>query len=118
MAAERDGQLVTLAEDGHVVATADVEPLDDPNVVRASLHLDAGHLPVGTRSRLVDAVLDLPQTKERRKLEATVPLGDTEALSRLRARCEDVETRPAGASCLVDADLPTPDRSDRPDRPE
>jgi uncharacterized phage protein gp47/JayE len=113
MAPERDGRQVELTDDGQVVAAADVQPLD-PNVVRASLHADAGHLPVGTRSRLVDAVLDLPEAGEGRKLEATLPLGDTEGLDRLRARCQNVQTRPAGATCLVDAELPAGDRSDVP----
>ena len=76
-------------------------------MVRASLHAQAGHLPAGTRTRLVDAVLDLPQTRESNRLEATVPLGDAESLDRLRERCDEVLTRPAGASCLVDAALPT-----------
>ena len=85
---------------------ADVEALDDLNVLRASLHADAGPSPVGARRRLVDAVLDLPQTRQRRRLEATLPLGDSEGLEQLRARCEHVQTRPAGASVLVDAELP------------
>jgi len=117
MAPERNGCQVILGDDGRVVAAADVQPLD-PNVVRASLHAGAGHVPVGTRSRLVDAVLDLSEAGERRKLEATLPLGDTEALDRLRTRCQDVQTRPAGASCLVDAELPAGDRSDGPGGPE
>jgi hypothetical protein len=115
MAPEGTARQVLVADHGQVVAAAEVEPLDDQNVVRASLHVNAGHLPVGTHSRLVDAVLDLPQTKGRGKLEATVPLGDAEALDRLRARCRDVRTRPAGATCLVDAELPGP-RDQRADR--
>jgi hypothetical protein len=116
MAAERNGlhvelaengEVVTLAENGEVVALADVEPLEDQGVVRASLHAQSGHLPTGTRSRLVDAVLDLPETRESNRLEATLPLGDAESLDRLRERCDEVQTRPAGASCLVDAALPT-----------
>lgn len=98
---------VELAEDGQVLAAADVESLDVPGVVRASLHAESGHLPAGTRARLVDAVLDLPETIRGTRLEATVPLGDAESLDRLRTRCDDVETRPAGASCLVDASLHT-----------
>jgi uncharacterized phage protein gp47/JayE len=107
MARQQQGRQVELAEGGHVVATAEVEPLEDPSVIRASLHTEAGHLPTGTRARLVDAVLDLPETRQRRRLEATLPLGDAESLDRLRARCEGVVTRPAGASCLVDARLPS-----------
>ena len=106
MSGERSGRQVKVAEHGEVVAVADIEPTDDDSVVRASLHARAGHLPPGTRTRLVDGVLDLPQTADGNRLEATIPLGDGESLDRLRERCDDVRVRPAGASCLVDAALP------------
>jgi hypothetical protein len=104
--AEQNSRQVEVAEHGEVVAVADIEPTDDQGVVRASLHAQAGHLPTGARARLVDAVLDLPQTQESNRLEATLPLGDAESLGRLRERCDEVQARPAGASCLVDAALP------------
>ncbi len=107
MSADRDVRQIVVAEHGEVVAVADVEPTDDQGVIRASLHAQAGHLPTGARTRLVDEVLDLPQTKGGTRLEATLPLGDAESLDRLRERCDEVQTRPAGASCLVDAALPT-----------
>jgi uncharacterized phage protein gp47/JayE len=118
MAAEQNGRHIKLAEHGEVVALADVEPTDDHGVVRASLHAQAGHLPTGTRTRLVDAVLDLPQTQDSDRLEATLPLGDAESLDRLRERCDEVQTRPAGASCLVDAALPTDAADAQGSRPE
>ena len=122
MAAERNGRHVELAEDGEVVALADVEPIGDRGVIRAWLHAQSGHLPTGTRTRLVDAVLDLPETRLSNRLEATVPLGDVESLDRLRERCDEVQTRPAGASCLVDAAIPTasaaaPGAAGQPARP-
>ncbi|MFL6128887.1 MAG: hypothetical protein ACJ73E_07460 [Mycobacteriales bacterium] len=103
---DRHDQHVELTEDGRVVGVAAVHPVQDSPVVRAELHVEAGHVPVGTGARLVDAVLDLPETREGCRLEATVPIGDTESLDRLRDRCDAVETRPAGATCLVDATLP------------
>jgi hypothetical protein len=106
MSDERKGRQVKVTEHGEVVAVADVEPTDDQGVIRASLHAQAGHLPTGTRTRLVDEVLDLPLTTDSNRLEATIPLGDAESLDRLRERCDEVHTRPAGASCLVDAALP------------
>jgi len=105
MTAECNGSNIRLVEDGRVVAVADVETTDDPRVIRASLHAEAGHRPVGARARLVDAVLDLDETRRRHTLEATLPLGDVEALQRLRSRCCHVRTRPAGATCLVAAEL-------------
>ena len=112
MAAERNGYKIQLVEDGRLVAVADVETTDDPTVIRASLHAEAGHRPVGAGGSLVDAVLSLPETGRHNTLEATLPLGEVEALERLRSRCPDVRTRPAGSTCLVDARLPeSQDRS-------
>ena len=66
-----------------------------------------GTVRVGAGARLVDAVLDLDETRRRHTLEASLPLGDVDALQRLRSRCPDVRTRPAGATCLADAELPS-----------
>jgi hypothetical protein len=106
MAAHSPDRHVEIEQDGRVVRDAEVRPLPDHSVVRAELHVESGHLPVGTGAALVDAVLDLPESREGSKLEATLPIGDSEPLERLRERCETVDTRTAGASCLVDATLP------------
>jgi hypothetical protein len=47
---------------------------------------------------LVDAVMDLPQVQASARLQAAVPLGDTELLERLRQRTHDAVTRPAGCT--------------------
>ena len=93
--------------DGHrVVASAQVTTsTDQTSTARASLHAESGHLPTGSRASLVDAVLDMPELENTAHLEATVPLGDTESLERLRERTNDMTTRAAGSSALVDADL-------------
>ena len=57
---------------------------------------------------LVDAVMDLPDVQDSARLEASMPLGDSETLGRLRERTEDASTRAAGASALLDADIPAP----------
>ena len=41
------------------------------------------------------------------RLEAAFPLGDGESLQRLQQRCQDVTTRQAGFSALLDASLPS-----------
>jgi len=92
-------------EDGRHVAAADIEVVD-PSEVRASLHVESGHLPVGTRTRLVDAVLDTPEVSSCEHVQVALPLGDTEILDRVRERCDTSDVRAAGASCLVEADLP------------
>jgi hypothetical protein len=50
-------------------------------------------------------VLDHPDVDHADRLLATMPLGDTEMLDRVRQRCDDVHTRAAGATKLVDARL-------------
>jgi hypothetical protein len=97
---------VDIEIDGRAVAAADVEQHDEPGVVRAALHVEPGVPPPGSRARLVDTILNLPEVHTQRRLEATLPIGETEILQRLRERCDSVQTRPAGATCLVDADLP------------
>ena len=72
-----------------------------------SLHAEPGHITPGRRASLVDAVLDLPEVQKSARVEAAFQLGDCESLHRLQERCEDVSTRPAGWSALVDANLPT-----------
>lgn len=98
---------VEVADGDRVVASAQVDTSPDtPDIVRASLHAESGHLPTGSRARLVDAVLDLPDLQGRTHLEVTVPLGDAESLQQLRERTNDLTTRAAGSTALVDAELP------------
>ena len=97
-------QHITIEDDGRVLAEADVRA--EPDVVRAALRVEAGHLPTGTRARLVDAVLDMPDAQPGTRLVVTLPAGDAEILERIRERCEQVQTRAAGASCLLDTTQP------------
>jgi hypothetical protein len=91
--------------DGRVAAVADVRRTDDPAVVRSAMHVESGHLPPGTRARLVDAVLDDPEVSAASHLAASMPTGDTELLDRVRERTDTVEVRAAGSTNLVEADL-------------
>ena len=89
------------------VAAADVTiPAEAEGTAQASLRAASGHVPPGRRASLVDAVMDLPEVQESSRLEAAVPIGDSETLGRLRERSENATTRPAGASALLDADIP------------
>jgi hypothetical protein len=88
------------------VACADVTITQHTaRTARASLRAAAGHLAPGVRARLVDAVLDLPELHGGAHLEAAFPLGDSETLYRLRERCTDVTTHPAGATALLEATI-------------
>ena len=97
--------IVQIEADGRTVATAEIHPTGEPGVVHSDLHVESGHVPGGTRSRLVDAVLDLPEVDEAQRLVATMPLSDTEMLQRVRERCVQVEAHPAGSTKIVEARL-------------
>lgn len=110
MEARGQDRHVEVVQDGRVVGAAEVHPVGG-STVRAELHVEAGHHATGVGAELVDRVLDLDEAKAGSLLEATLPAGDVESLDRLRVRCEDVETRPAGSTCLVDATLPAAEKS-------
>jgi len=97
---------VEVKDGDQTVAAAEVTTLDNAEgTVRTSLLPSSGHTPPGSRASLVDAVMDLPEVQASSRLEATVPLGDSESLERLRERAEETVTRPAGSTALVDADI-------------
>ena len=97
---------VEVSDSHGVVAAAEVTIFDQPGrTARASLRAAAGHLSPGARARLVDAVLGLPELHDGARLQAAFPLGDTETLSRLRERCTDVTTHPAGVTVLLEATI-------------
>jgi hypothetical protein len=102
---DHDRSTIRIEADGRTVADAEVHPTDRPGVVHSDLHAESGPLPRGTRTRLVDAVLDHPEVHDAERLLATMPLGDTEMLERVRQRCTVVETRPTGATKIVEARL-------------
>ena len=105
MAAPALPRIVIDGDDGSTLAVATIDVID-LDVVRAALHVTPGHLPAGTRTRLVDAVLADPDVRSRRQVQVTLPLGDTEILDRLRERGVLTTFRAAGSTCLVEADLP------------
>ena len=101
-------QHVEISDGGRAVAAADVTTSPGPEgTARASLRAEPGHITPGSRASLVDAVLDLPEVQDCARLEAAFPLGDSESLHRLKERCKDVSTHPAGASALAEANLPS-----------
>jgi len=101
-------QRVEVSDDDRAVATAEVTTSEGSGgTARVSLHAESGHITPGRRASLVDAVLDLPEVQESARVEAAFRLGDCESLHRFQERCEDVSTRSAGWSALVDANLPS-----------
>jgi hypothetical protein len=105
MTRSSDDHEVRIDVDGQMVAAAEVSRTDDPDVVRSAMHVESGHLPAGSRTKLVDAVLEDPQVSAASHLAASVPTGDTELLDRIRERARSVDVRAAGATALVEAEL-------------
>jgi hypothetical protein len=97
---------VEIKDGDQTVAAAEVTTsAGSDRTVRTSLHAVSGHVAPGRRADLVDAIMDLPEVHDSARLEATVPLGDGESLQRLRERTDDVVSRPAGSTALVDATI-------------
>jgi hypothetical protein len=95
-------------EDERVVAEAEVTTARGPEgTVRASMHAKSEHARPGDRTGLVDAVMDLPEVRASKRVEASIPYGDSESLDRLRQRTNDPRTRVAGATTLLDANIPS-----------
>jgi hypothetical protein len=123
MTDSEDARRVEIKDGDQTVAAAEVSQRPG-GTARASLHAAPGHVAPGRRADLVDAVVDLPEVQASRRLEATIPLGDSESLDRLRERTEETTTRPAGSTALVDASLPgstssrNEDPAGQPGRPD
>jgi hypothetical protein len=99
---------VEIKDGDQTVAAAEVTTAPEADgTAQASLHAAPGHIAPGSRARLVDAVMDLPEVKASEYLKVAVPLGDGESLERLRERTDDTATRPAGSTALVDAKIPS-----------
>jgi hypothetical protein len=97
---------VEISDSRGVVASAEITITQQTvRTARASLRAAAGHLAPGSRARLVDAVLDLPELHNGGRLEAAFPIGDSETLHRLGQRCTDVTIHPAGSTVLLEATI-------------
>ena len=95
-------------EDDRVVAEAEVTTARGPEgTVRTSMHAKSERARRGDRTSLVDAVMDLPEVQASKRVEASVPYGDCESLDRLRERTDNPQTRVAGATTLLDANVPS-----------
>src|SRR5258708_8718297 len=92
-------QHVEISDGGRAVAAADVTTSPGPEgTARASLRAEPGHITPGSRAKLVDAVLALPEVQECARLEAAFPLRDTESLPRLKKQSHHATPHPARAS--------------------
>ena len=74
--------------------------------VRASMYAKSERVRPGDRTTLVDAVMDLPEVQASSRMEAAVPYGDIEFFEHLKERTYDAIMRAAGATTLLDANIP------------
>jgi hypothetical protein len=100
-----DDRQITVEEDGTVVAQASVSVSAEDHRAHAHVHVAAGHLPVGTRQKMVDAVHEAVCEDDGQHLTASVPLGDAELVQGLSERLDDVSLRAAGATSIVEGDV-------------
>lgn len=63
-------------------------------------------MPSGTRSQLVDAVLDLPNVAPITRLGDDTSNRRRRMLEQIRNRCHDINTRVAGVSCRLQTTFP------------
>jgi len=93
---------VVAANDASVVAS--VHTIGDV----LDLHVDVagGHIAPNARADVVSELFELPAVKMSRRLHAAFPIGDYELVLQLQGRCVSLHTRAAGATCLIEAELP------------
>ena len=106
---------INVEKEGQLLAQVTVTAADENGEARAQVHMASGQLPAGTRQQVVDAVHEAVTEDDAQHLTATVPLGDAELVEGLRDHLHDVELRAAGATSIIDGDIP-PKATDRPTR--
>lgn len=101
----RDVHQVTVEDEGRVLAAATVQTDTDNSAIHADLRVEPGHQPMGTRARLVDAVLDEGAAHPGTQVEMIMAAGEGEILEQLRERCDTLEARRAGASMIAQGSI-------------
>lgn len=96
---------ISVEENGEVLAQATISPPDENHAARAEVTVAPGHLPVGTRQKMADAVYEAVCDDHAGHLTATVPKGDAELVEGIRDHLSDVELRAAGATSIIEGDI-------------
>lgn len=99
-----DDKRITVEQDGEVLAqaTVSVSHEDDEAHALAQVAVAAGHLPVGTRQKMVDAVHAAVTEDHAAHLTASVPLGDAELVQGVSSHLDDVQLRAAGSTSIIE----------------
>ena len=95
---------VTVTGAGRMLASAAVSS-PDPHRVLVTVHVEAGHLPMQTRPRLVDSVVSVVTQRGVGVVDLVLPRGDAQLWECVAERLAITSTHPSGATCLVHARL-------------
>lgn len=93
---------VSIKAHGETLAEATISPPNDDGEARVDVSTESGHLPVGTRQSLADAIHDVLTEVHAVRVSATIPLGDAEMVEGIGGHLDDVELRAAGATSIVE----------------
>ena len=102
-----DDKLIQVEVDGMVVAEATLTTSADAQA-QAAVHVEPGHLPSGTRSQVATAVNEAVVAESAEHLTATLPRGDAELVTELRAHLDHASLRSAGATSILEGDVRQP----------
>ena len=100
-----DFRQISVEEDGQVLAQATISMSDEDGEARAQVHVAPGHIPVGTRQKVLDAVHEAVTEGHAKRLTAAVPCGDAELVEGIRQHLDDVQLRAAGATSIIQGDV-------------
>ena len=92
---------VSIDVHGETLAHATISDPDGKGESRVDVHTESGHLPVGARRRLADAVHEVVTEVQADRVVATVPMGDAELVEGMRHHLNDVELRAAGSTGII-----------------
>lgn len=95
---------VTVTGAGRMMASAAVSARDRHRVL-VTVHVEAGHLPVQTRPRLVDSVVAAVLQRGVPVVDLVLPRGDAQLWECVAERLRITSTHPSGATVLVHAAL-------------
>lgn len=96
---------VSIKVHGETLLEATISPPDGDGAARVDVHMESGHLPVGARQRMADAIHEVVTEDQAERISATVPLGDAELVEGIRGHLNDVELRAAGATSIIEGDV-------------
>lgn len=85
---------------GAPVATATV--VDDGANVTLCIEINDSHAPARARRELMERTFLLPAFQHPRRVRVAIPIGEPDLINSLAGYLEDVRSRAAGVTCLIE----------------